>query len=58
MVGMKHWPFQYTTHFIPQLKTMVVTSRRKRFVELSQQQRIGLDMSDTEQSLLLCEEWI
>jgi hypothetical protein len=39
MVGMKHWPFQYTTHFIPQLKILVVTSRRKRFVKLSQQQQ-------------------
>jgi hypothetical protein len=38
-VGMKHWPFQYTTHFIPQLKTMILTSRRKRFVEFSQQQQ-------------------
>jgi hypothetical protein len=26
-------------HFIPQLKTMVDTSRRKRFVKLSQQQQ-------------------
>jgi hypothetical protein len=36
-----------SVYFIPQLKTMLVANRRRRLLKLSQQQQVGLVMSDT-----------